>query len=130
MIRDELFETGIALRRTMFGVQGADDQIDNVTDLDDKLQEFVTRQCFGDIWQRDVLDPKSRSLVTIAMLVALGRSHEIGIHMRGGLANGLTVEEIREVLLQSIMYCGLPAAVEGFRTLRSIVAEGADEPAS
>jgi 4-carboxymuconolactone decarboxylase len=129
VIRDELFETGIALRRSMFGAQGADEQIDNVTDLDDKLQEFVTRQCFGDIWQRDVLDKKSRSLVTIAMLVAMGRSHEIAIHMRGGLANGLTVEEIREVLLQSIMYCGLPAAVEGFRTLRGIVAEGADAPA-
>ena len=61
------------------------------------------------------------------MLVAMGRSHEIGIHMRGGLANGLTVEEIREVLVQSIMYCGLPAAVDGFRALGAIVAEGADE---
>jgi 4-carboxymuconolactone decarboxylase len=130
VIRDELFEAGIALRRTMFGALGADDQIDNVSELDDKLQDFVTRQCFGDVWQRDVLDKKSRSLVTIAMLVAMGRSHETAIHMRGGLANGLTVEEIREVLLQSIMYCGLPAAVEGFRTLRAIVAEGVDEPAA
>ena len=127
MIRDEQFEAGVALRRSMFGAQVTDDQLDNVTELDDKLQEFVTRQCFGDIWQRDVLDTKSRSLVTIAMLVAMGRSHEIAIHMRGGLANGLTVEEIREVLVQSIMYCGLPAAVDGFRALGAIVAEGADE---
>ena len=130
MIRDELFETGIALRRSMFGAQGADDQIDNVTDLDDKLQEFVTRQCFGDVWQRDGLDKKHRSLVTIAMLVAMGRSHETGVHMRGGLANGLSVEEIREVLVQSIMYCGLPAAVDGFRALRAIVEESVREPAT
>lgn len=126
MIRDELFEAGIALRRTMFGPQGSDNQVDNVTELDDKLQDFVTRQCFGDVWQRDVLDTKARSLVTIAMLVAMGRSHETGIHMRGGLANGLTVEQIREVLVQSIMYCGLPAAVDGFRTLGGIVAERVD----
>jgi 4-carboxymuconolactone decarboxylase len=128
MIRDELFEAGIALRRTMFGPQGSDNQVDNVTELDDKLQDFVTRQCFGDVWQRDVLDTKARSLVTIAMLVAMGRSHETGIHMRGGLANGLTVEQIREVLVQSIMYCGLPAAVDGFRTLGGIVAERVDDP--
>jgi 4-carboxymuconolactone decarboxylase len=128
VIRDELFEAGVALRRSMFGAQVTDEQIGNVTELDDKLQEFVTRQCFGDVWQRDGLDPKSRSLVTIAMLVAMGRSHETAIHMRGGLANGLTVEEIREVLVQSIMYCGLPTAGEGFRTLRAIAAEGVDEP--
>ena len=90
----------------------------------------MTRQCFGDVWQRDGLDKKHRSLVTIAMLVAMGRSHETGIHMRGGLANGLTVEEIREVLVQSIMYCGLPAAVDGFRTLAGIVAESADDTSS
>lgn len=129
MIHDELFEAGIALRRSMFGVQGADVQIEHVTELDDKLQDFVTRQCFGDVWQRDGLDKKHRSLITIAMLVAMGRSHETAIHMRGGLANGLTVEEIREVLIQSIMYCGLPLAVDGFRTLRTVVAERVDEPA-
>jgi 4-carboxymuconolactone decarboxylase len=130
VIRDELFDEGIALRRSMFGAGVTDAQIDNVTDLDDKLQDFVTRQCFGDVWQRDGLDKKHRSLVTIAMLVAMGRSHETGIHMRGGLANGLSVEEIREVLVQSIMYCGLPLAVDGFRALRAIIEEGVDEPAT
>jgi 4-carboxymuconolactone decarboxylase len=111
-------------------VIATDAQIDSVTDLDETLQEFVTRQCFGEIWQREGLDKKHRSLVTIAMLVAMGRSHETGIHMRGGLANGLTVEEIREVLLQSIMYCGLPSAVDGFRTLAGVVAESADDTSS
>ena len=129
MIRDELFEAGLELRRSMFGTEVTDAQIDNVTEIDETLQEFVTRQCFGDVWQRDGLDTKSRSLVTIAMLVAMGRGHETAIHMRGGLANGLSVEEIREVLVQSIMYCGLPAAVEGFRTLSGIVAEGVADDA-
>ena len=130
MIRDELFDQGLALRREMFGADVTDAQIDSVTDLDEKLQEFVTRQCFGEIWQREGLDKKHRSLVTIAMLVAMGRSHETGIHMRGGLANGLTVGEIREVLLQSIMYCGLPSAVDGFRALAGVVAESADDTSS
>ena len=130
MIHDTQFEAGVALRRRMFGAEVTDAQLANVTELDDKLQDFVTRQCFGDVWQRDGLDAKSRSLVTIAMLVAMGRSHETAIHMRGGLANGLSVEEIREVLVQSIMYCGLPAAAEGFRTLRAIATEGDDEPAA
>jgi 4-carboxymuconolactone decarboxylase len=129
VIRDELFEAGLALRRSMFGAEVTDAQIDNVTEIDETLQEFVTRQCFGEVWQRDGLDTKSRSLVTIAMLVAMGRGPETAIHMRGGLANGLSVEEIREVLVQSIMYCGLPAAVEGFRTLSGIVADGVADDA-
>lgn len=125
MIRDEQFNKGLDLRRAMFGPPGSDNQIDTVTEYNDKLQEFVTRQCFGDIWQREVLDLGQRSLVTIAMLIALGRSHEIGIHIRGGLANGLAPEEIREVVLQSILYCGLPAAMEGHRVLAEVLDEHA-----
>lgn len=123
MIHDEQFEAGRDLRRTMFGPAGSDDQLDHTTELNDKLQEFVTRQCFGDIWQREDLGTRDRSLVTVGMLLALGRTHEIGVHMRGGLANGLTVEELRETVLHSALYCGLPAAMEGNRILTGIVAE-------
>lgn len=124
MIRDEKFDAGIALRRTMFGPAGSDVQVDNTTDLNDKLQEFVTRECFGDVWQRDGLTKRERSLVTVAMLIALGRAHETNIHMRGALNNGATVEELREVAIQSILYCGLPAAVDATKTLTAIVEEG------
>lgn len=123
MLRDDQYQAGLELRRAMFGPAGSDQQLDAVTDLNDKLQEFVTRQCFGDIWQRDDLSTRDRSLLTVGMLLALGRSHEIGIHMRGGLANGLTITELREAVLQSILYCGLPAAMEGNRILTEIAAE-------
>lgn len=123
MIRDEQFELGRDLRRQMFGTSGADDQIESATELTDKLQEIVTRQVFGDIWQRPELDMRTRSMITLAMLVALGRGHEIRIHLRGALANGVTAEEIREIMLHSSIYCGLPAAVDGILAAGEIFAE-------
>lgn len=123
MIRDEQFELGLELRRTMFGPAGSDLQIDGATEITEKVQEFVTRQCFGDVWQRDGLTKRERSLVTVAMLIALGRSHETSIHMRGGQANGATLEELREVVIQSIMYAGLPAAMDGLRALTALAEE-------
>lgn len=123
MNKDEKFASGLALRRTMFGPGGSDIQIDNATALTESIQEFVTRECFGTTWQRDGLSLRERSLVTVGMLLALGRSHEIRIHMLGGLANGATVEELREVVIQGVMYCGLPAAMDGLRTLVEISEE-------
>ncbi len=126
MIKDNLYDAGLELRRAMFGPAGAEDQVENTTDLNDKLQEVVTRYCFGDIWQREGLDKKTRSLLTLGMLVALGRSHEIRIHLRGGLSNGLTEEEIRETMLHSFLYCGIPAAVDGLRAAEEVLAEARD----
>lgn len=123
MIRDEQFEVGRELRRQMFGTNGADDQIESATELTDKLQEIVTRHVFGDIWQRPELDTPTRSMITLAMLVALGRGHEIRIHLRGALANGVTPEQIREIMLHSSIYCGLPAAVDGILAAGEIFAE-------
>ena len=123
MNKDEQFEAGLALRRIMFGPGGSDEQIDNATDLTEAMQEFVTRECFGGTWQREGLSTRERSLITVGMLLALGRSHEIRIHMLGALANGASVEELREVVLQSVMYCGIPAGMEGLRTLVDISAE-------
>lgn len=123
MIKDEQYDAGIGLRREMFGSAGAEQQTENTTEIDDKLQEIVTRYCFGDIWQREGLERRTRSLITVAMLVALGRSHELRIHINGALSNGVSVLELREVMLHSYLYCGIPAAVEGIYTLQEIAAE-------
>ncbi|MFF2823373.1 carboxymuconolactone decarboxylase family protein [Arthrobacter koreensis] len=123
MIHDELYEIGLEQRRKMFGPAGAEDQVEHTTEITDKLQDFVTRNCFGDLWQRDGLSIADRSKITIAMLLATGRSHETRVHMRGGLANGLSVEEIREIALQSMLYCGIPTGVEGIRALEEILAD-------
>ncbi|UQN14151.1 carboxymuconolactone decarboxylase family protein [Gulosibacter sp. ACHW.36C] len=123
MQRDELYEIGLAQRRNMFGVQGAEDQVEHTTDVNDKIQEFVTRVCFGDIWQRPGLALKDRSKITLAMLIAQGKSHEIRIHIRGALANGVTPLELRELIVHSILYIGIPGAVEGIRALEEILDE-------
>lgn len=124
MIKDDLlFEAGIAQRRHMFGAAGAEAQVDKTTDLDDKLQDFVTRYCFGDIWQRSGLSVADRSKITLAMLIATGKPHEIRVHLRGALANGVTPIELRELVVHSILYCGIPAAVEGMRALSEILTE-------
>jgi len=127
VIQDELYEAGLNLRRHMFGHAGAEGQVEHTTDFNDKLQEIVTRYCFGDIWQREGLDHKTRSLITLAMLTALGREHEIKIHLKGALANGVTEEEIREVMLHSFLYCGIPAMVNGLRLAEEVLAEDEDK---
>ncbi|OLT16238.1 4-carboxymuconolactone decarboxylase [Serinicoccus sp. CUA-874] len=124
MIRDDLlYATGLEQRRAMFGSAGAEDQVEHTDDLNDKLQEFVTRVCFGDIWQREGLDLTERSKITLAMLIATGKSHEIRIHLRGALANGVTPLQLREIVVHSILYCGIPAAVEGMRALTEVLDE-------
>ncbi|WP_432828636.1 carboxymuconolactone decarboxylase family protein [Dactylosporangium sp. CA-092794] len=123
MLEDSTFDAGIELRRQMFGEAGADGQIYATTELNDKLQEIVTRWCFGEMWVREELPLKTRSMITVAMLLALGRGPELNIHMRGALANGVTDVELREIALHSILYCGIPAGVEGIRTLDGILAD-------
>lgn len=123
MIHDDLYAVGLDQRRAMFGPEGAEQQVEHTTDLNDKLQDFVTRWCFGDIWQREGLSIGDRSKITIAMLIAQGKSHEIRVHMRGALANGLSPLELREIVVHSILYIGIPGAVEGMRALEEVLAE-------
>lgn len=125
MIRDELYEVGLAQRRHMFGEAGAEGQVEHTTGLDDRLQEYVTRTCFGDIWQREGLEIVDRSKVTLAMLIAQGKSHELRVHVRGALANGVSATQLREIVVHSILYCGIPAAVEGLRALDEVFTEQA-----
>jgi len=123
VIRDELYDVGIAQRRAMFGPEGAEDQVDNTNWLNDKIQDFVTRNCFGDIWQRPGLSLADRSKVTFAMLIAAGKPHETRIHARGALANGVSPLELREIAVHAILYCGIPAAVDGIQALDDVLTE-------
>ena len=122
MTQDERYEQGMAIRREMFG-ELTDKHVREATDFTEKFQELVTTYCFGEIWTREELPRKTRSMLTLAMLVALGRTHEIRFHVKGALANGVSKDEIREVFLQAIPYCGIPAAFDGFRTAQEVFAE-------
>ncbi|WP_327080550.1 carboxymuconolactone decarboxylase family protein [Polaromonas sp. CG_9.5] len=91
------------------------------TDFTRPIQEHITAKAWGDVWQRPGLDLKTRSLITVAMLTALGKQHELKGHVRGALNNGATPAELQEVLLHAAVYCGVPTAVEAFRTAAEVV---------
>jgi 4-carboxymuconolactone decarboxylase len=118
---DDRFERGLSVRRDMFGPEGAERQIEAATEFTQPMQDLVTRYCFGEVWNRPHLDRRTRSMLTIGMLVALGKPHEIKTHVRGAVANGVSKEEIREVLVHSMIYCGVPAAVEAFRSAAEVL---------
>lgn len=120
---DELFEKGLGIRREVLGADYVDNAISNATDFTRPLQELVTRYCWGDIWGRPGLDRKTRSLINLSMLTALNRPHEIKLHVRGALNNGVSREEIMEVFLQTAIYCGVPAAIDSFRTAQEVFRE-------
>lgn len=118
---DAQFDAGLRMRRQVMGEDFVEKAFAGADDFAMPLQEFVTRNAWGTVWCRDGLDLKTRSLITVAMLTALGRSHELKGHLRGALNNGATAEELREVLLHAAVYCGAPAAVEGFRVAQEVV---------
>ncbi|WP_345817397.1 carboxymuconolactone decarboxylase family protein (plasmid) [Paraburkholderia sp. PREW-6R] len=112
--QNEFFKQGLALRRDMFGPAGADQAIESATELTAPLQELVTRFCFGEVWHRPHLDHKTRSMLTLAIVATLSRPAQMKIHVRGAIANGVSKEEIREVLMHTLVYAGVPAAVDSF----------------
>ncbi|MDA8308739.1 MAG: 4-carboxymuconolactone decarboxylase [Deltaproteobacteria bacterium] len=120
---EELFEKGLQIRREVLGAEYVDSSIQNADDFTQSLQELVTRYCWGEIWGRPGLDRRTRSLLNLAMLTALNRPHEIKLHVRGALNNGITRDEIKEVFLQTAIYCGVPAAMESFRIAREVFKE-------
>ena len=117
------FARGLAVRRAVLGAAYVDESMANADDLTQPLQELVTDYCWGAIWTRPGLSRKTRSLINLAMLTALNRPHEIRLHLRGALANGCSKTEIREVLLQTAIYCGVPAAIDSFRVAREVLAD-------
>ncbi|RKQ72564.1 4-carboxymuconolactone decarboxylase [Oceanibaculum indicum] len=119
----EMFEKGLKMRRAVLGAEYVDKSIASADDFNMPMQELVTSYCWGEIWNRPGLPPKTRSLLNLAMLTALNRPHELKLHVRGALNNGVTREEIMEVFLQTAIYCGVPAAIDAFRNAREVFAE-------
>jgi 4-carboxymuconolactone decarboxylase len=117
----DVFAAGLQVRRQMFGVAGADQQIEAATDFTRPLQDMVTRYCFGEVWNRPGLDHKTRSMLTLALLTALGKQNQLRVHVKGAIQNGVSKEEIREVLMHSMIYAGLPAAVDSFATTTEVL---------
>ena len=125
---DEQFDKGLTTRKQVMGEDFVARAFAGVTDFTAPLQQHITRNAWGDVWQREGLDLKTRSLVTVAMLTALGKQNELKGHVRGALNNGATVQEIQEVLLHATIYCGVPTAVEAFRSAAEVV-EALSKPA-
>ena len=111
----ELFRKGAAIRREVVGASYVDQSINAATDFTAPLQKLITEWCWGEVWSRPGLDRRTRSFLNLAMLTALNRPHEFKLHVRGALNNGVTPEEIREVVLQAAIYCGVPAALDTMR---------------
>ncbi|MDH3474345.1 MAG: 4-carboxymuconolactone decarboxylase [Rhodospirillales bacterium] len=119
----ERFEQGLTVRRDVLGSEYVDKSIAAADDFNMPFQELVTEYCWGEIWTRPGLDRKTRSIINLAMLTALNRPHEVKIHLKGALNNGVSKEEIQEVLLQTAIYCGVPAALDSFRLAREVFKE-------
>jgi len=122
-MNQELFDKGMQIRREVLGDAYVDRALAKSGPFNDPLQELVTTYCWGWNWSRDGLPRRDRSLINLAMIAVLNRGHELKAHVRGGLNNGLTREEIREVLLQVGIYGGIPAAVDSFRLANEAFAE-------
>jgi 4-carboxymuconolactone decarboxylase len=118
-----LFDQGLAVRKDVLGAEYVENSIKNADDFNRPLQELVTEYCWGAIWTREGLPRKTRSMLNLAMLATLNRPHELELHIRGAERNGVTRDEIREVLLQVAIYAGVPAGVDSFRIARKVFAE-------
>ncbi len=118
-----LFDKGMAVRREVLGAEHVDKSMATATDFNRTMQEFVTEYCWGAVWTRPGLPRKTRSMLNLAMLTALNRPHEIKLHVKGALNNGISREEISEIFLQAGVYCGVPAAIDAFRTAKEVFDE-------
>lgn len=118
---DTAVQNGLRTRTQVMGQTFVDKALDQATDYTLPMQEFITKNAWGNVWQRPGLDLKTRSLITVAMLAALGKQTELKGHVRGALNNGVTPDELREIMLHATVYCGYPSAIEAFRTVAEVV---------
>jgi 4-carboxymuconolactone decarboxylase len=116
-------QSGMQVRRAVLGDAHVDRAEASRTPLTDEFQDLITRYVWGEIWTRPGLDRRTRSCITVAMLVALNRHEELALHMRAALTNGVTVDELKEILLQAAVYCGVPAANAAFGVAAKVLAE-------
>jgi 4-carboxymuconolactone decarboxylase len=117
------YETGLRVRKEVLGAEFVERSLSGATDFNRHFQELVTEYCWGGVWGSEVLPRKTRSMLNLCMLAALNRPHEFELHFRGALRNGCTREELRDVLEQIAIYCGIPAGVEAFRIARRVLDE-------
>jgi 4-carboxymuconolactone decarboxylase len=122
---DDAYERGMRIRREVLGDEHVDRAVENTTEHTAAFQDLITRYAWGEIWARPGLDRKTRSAITLTALVALGRFDELAMHVRAARRNGLTPDEIGEVLLQTAVYCGVPAANSAFHVFQRVLAEDA-----
>ena len=119
----QLFDRGLALRREVLGPQYVDASLKTANDFMMAFQHITTEWCWGYAWDRPGLDRKIRSMINLAMLTALNRAPEIKLHVRGAINNGVTVDEIKEVLLHATVYCGIPAGLDAFKAANEMLKE-------
>jgi 4-carboxymuconolactone decarboxylase len=117
------FEKGLEIRKSVLGADFVEKSFASADDFNRPYQEFVTEYCWGACWGREGLSKKTRSMLNLAMISALNRPHELKMHVKGALTNGVTRAEISEILLQTGVYCGVPAAVDAFRSAKEVFAE-------
>ena len=120
---DDAYAAGLAVRREVLGDRHVDRAEEAATDFTAPFQEFITRHAWGAVWTREGLDRRTRSIITLSVLTALGREAEIAIHVRGALRNGLTPEQISEVLIHTAVYAGVPAANAAFAIAQRVIDE-------
>jgi len=122
-MKDELYEKGLASRKKVLSSEYVDKAINKADSFNKEFQELITKYCWGEIWTKTTLTDKQRSMNNLCMLSALNKWHEFSIHFRGAIKNGCTLEELKDVLLQITVYCGVPCGVEAFRYAREIIEE-------
>ncbi len=118
-----MWEKGLKLRREVLGADYVDNSVANANDFTQAFQEITTEWCWGYAWSRPGLDKKTRSMLNLAMLTALNRAPELKLHVRGAITNGVTVEEIKEILVQATIYCGVPAGLDAFKAANEVLKE-------
>ncbi|MEB2398216.1 MAG: carboxymuconolactone decarboxylase family protein [Alcaligenaceae bacterium] len=119
----ELFAKGLKNRQEVLGAEHVQKSLDAADDFTADMQKLVTEWCWGELWSRPGLDRRTRSIINLAMLSALNRPHEIRLHARGALNNGLTPDDIKEIFLHVAIYCGVPAALDGMKVAAEVIAE-------
>jgi 4-carboxymuconolactone decarboxylase len=119
---NETYERGLAIRKEVVGAEYVERSLAEADEFTAPLQDLITEYCWGAVWGRDGLSRGTRSLLNVAMLTALNRPHELKLHVTGALRNGCSADDIREVLLQAAVYCGVPAALDSFRAAREAIA--------
>lgn len=116
----ELFKRGLEIRKSVLGADYVEKSIASANEFNLPMQELATEWCWGEVWGRPGLEKKTRSIINLAMISALNRPHELKLHVKGALNNGVTRDEIKEIFLQVAIYCGVPAGIDSFRTAREV----------